>query len=65
MAQMYAFFGDMKFLGYLNIENGTIDAPAIVAIDEVDAHLHPNWQKEIGVWFIENLSKNAVYCDDT
>jgi hypothetical protein len=22
-----------------------------VLIDEVDAHLHPTWQREIGVWF--------------
>lgn len=25
-------------------------APAVVLIDEVDAHLHPAWQREIGTW---------------
>lgn len=25
-------------------------APAVVLIDEVDAHLHPAWQREIGSW---------------
>lgn len=29
-----------------------ITAPGIVLIDEVDAHLHPGWQREIGWWFI-------------
>ena len=30
--------------------NGSILVPGVVAIDEVDAHLHPSWQKEIGKW---------------
>jgi hypothetical protein len=25
--------------------------PGVVLIDEVDAHLHPEWQREIGFWF--------------
>lgn len=29
----------------------TITAPGIVLIDEVDSHLHPSWQREIGGWF--------------
>ncbi len=28
-----------------------ISVPGIVLIDEVDAHLHPTWQKQIGTWF--------------
>ena len=27
-----------------------VDAPAVVLIDEIDAHLHPAWQQEIGFW---------------
>ena len=27
-----------------------IEKPAVVLIDEVDAHLHPAWQREIGFW---------------
>jgi predicted ATPase len=57
LAQMYLYFGEEKFLLYLNTKNGTIEAPAIVAIDEVDAHLHPTWQKEIGVWFTKTFPK--------
>lgn len=28
----------------------TILAPGVVLIDEIDAHLHPSWQREIGPW---------------
>jgi AAA domain, putative AbiEii toxin, Type IV TA system len=27
-----------------------VDRPGFVMIDEVDAHLHPGWQREIGFW---------------
>jgi predicted ATPase len=28
-----------------------VNAPGVVLIDEVDAHLHPSWQRRIGLWF--------------
>jgi energy-coupling factor transporter ATP-binding protein EcfA2 len=28
-----------------------IDLPGVVLIDEIDAHLHPSWQRRIGHWF--------------
>jgi len=28
-----------------------IDLPGVVLIDEIDAHLHPCWQQQIGHWF--------------
>ncbi len=28
-----------------------IDLPGVVLIDEIDAHLHPPWQRDIGGWF--------------
>ncbi len=28
-----------------------VDEPGVVLIDEVDAHLHPTWQRKIGQWF--------------
>lgn len=37
----YAIFGE---------GNLTIVAPGIVLIDEIDAHLHPDWQRTIGPW---------------
>ena len=30
---------------------GIIELPGVVLIDEVDAHLHPSWQNDIGKWF--------------
>lgn len=30
---------------------GKIMAPGVVLIDEIDAHLHPTWQRRIGLWF--------------
>ena len=29
--------------------------PGVVLIDEVDAHLHPSWQRKVGVWFREHF----------
>jgi len=31
-------------------DSTTIVPPGVVLIDEVDAHLHPSWQREIGPW---------------
>jgi AAA domain, putative AbiEii toxin, Type IV TA system len=31
-------------------EGVVVDKPGVVLIDEVDAHLHPAWQREIGFW---------------
>ena len=33
-----------------NQDNSSIVVPGVVLIDEVDAHLHPNWQRAIGPW---------------
>lgn len=32
-----------------------IEPPGVVMIDEVDAHLHPTWQRQIGSWFITHF----------
>lgn len=34
---------------------GKITAPGVVLIDEIDAHLHPTWQRRIGMWFREHF----------
>lgn len=38
---------------FSNVREGDmiIDLPGVVLIDEVDAHLHPTWQTDIGQWF--------------
>lgn len=28
-----------------------IVSPGVVIVDEIDAHLHPSWQRTIGIWF--------------
>lgn len=30
-------------------------APGVVLIDEIDAHLHPTWQRRVGLWFREHF----------
>ncbi len=34
-----------------------VDVPGIVLIDEVDAHLHPTWQRKVGLWFRKHFPK--------
>jgi len=34
-----------------------IISPGVVLIDEIDAHLHPTWQKQIGIWFRKYFPK--------
>jgi predicted ATPase len=34
-----------------------INVPGVVLIDEIDAHLHPTWQRRIGFWFREHFPK--------
>lgn len=34
-----------------------IGAPGVVLVDEIDAHLHPEWQRRIGFWLIEHFPK--------
>ncbi|NNB96604.1 AAA family ATPase [Corallococcus exiguus] len=33
----------------------TIIVPGVVLIDEIDAHLHPVWQRRVGRWFREHF----------
>lgn len=43
-------------LGGLHVrEDGKVILPGVVAIDEVDSHLHPAWQKRIGDWFVDRF----------
>jgi energy-coupling factor transporter ATP-binding protein EcfA2 len=34
-----------------------IICPGVVLIDEIDAHLHPTWQRTIGIWFRTHFPK--------
>jgi hypothetical protein len=32
-----------------------VTAPGVVLVDEVDAHLHPTWQRTVGYWFCRHF----------
>ena len=34
-----------------------VAAPGVVLIDEVDAHLHPSWQRELGLWMRKHFPR--------
>jgi hypothetical protein len=34
-----------------------VDRPGIVLIDEIDAHLHPEWQREVGFWLVRHFPR--------
>lgn len=36
-------------------DQSSVNLPGVILIDEVDAHLHPTWQTEIGGWFIKHF----------
>jgi hypothetical protein len=49
MLRVYS--GDQVF----DSKNESIVVPGIVMIDEIDAHLHPTWQKKIGFWLTQHF----------
>ncbi|RZK36813.1 MAG: hypothetical protein EOO61_09820 [Hymenobacter sp.] len=49
--QLVEIYGlDEAFQGF-DSDNIRITVPGVVLIDEVDIHLHPTWQEDIGSWF--------------
>lgn len=51
LRQMEKSYGAHQMIGALDVEKSCVTLPGLVAIDEVDAHLHPSWQRDIGPWF--------------
>jgi hypothetical protein len=47
-------FGDGRVFDGTGVR---IQVPGVVLIDEIDAHLHPHWQRLIGHWFIERFPR--------
>jgi hypothetical protein len=35
----------------------TVIIPGVILVDEIDAHLHPTWQRRIGLWFREHFPR--------
>ncbi|MBZ5619486.1 MAG: AAA family ATPase [Acidobacteriia bacterium] len=36
-------------------QNLRVTVPGVVMVDEIDAHLHPTWQKKVGFWLTEHF----------
>jgi hypothetical protein len=51
LRQMTKSYGIDDVIAALGVGQSDVRLPGVVAIDEVDAHLHPSWQKDIGPWF--------------
>jgi hypothetical protein len=51
LRQMTRAYGSSDVLYALDEQNSCVGLRGVVAIDEVDAHLHPSWQRDIGPWF--------------
>lgn len=51
LRQMTRSYGVGTIIDALDVKASAVLLPGVVAIDEVDAHLHPSWQKDIGPWF--------------
>lgn len=51
LRQMTKSYGMDQVIKSLDEVPGSVQLPGVVAIDEVDAHLHPSWQRDIGPWF--------------
>ncbi|MFZ6708998.1 AAA family ATPase [Undibacterium sp. TC9W] len=55
--------GLYEVYGYPNLfkTNSTgeiiVDRPGVVLIDEIEAHLHPSWQKDIPIWLKKHFPK--------
>ena len=51
MRLMFTAYGAETALEAINPKAGSVALPGVVAIDEIDVHLHPAWQARIGDWF--------------
>ena len=61
MRLMFTAFNAETALNAINSDVGTVTLPGVVAIDEIDAHLHPAWQQRIGDWFIERFPETQFF----
>lgn len=53
--QLVLSFGQDLVFRNRNQDEWVIDLPGVVLIDEIDVHLHPNWQLRIGEWFTKHF----------
>ena len=58
---METAFGTRHLVQSLNTDDGTVNLPGVILIDEIDAHLHPAWQKRIGTWFVKRFPRAQFF----
>ena len=51
--QMHARFSTLRFAQHQH--HHTVEHGGVVLIDEVEAHLHPEWQRRLGIWLCEHF----------
>jgi predicted ATPase len=54
---MAARAGDAPIIAMREDGRHIVDVEGVILIDEVDAHLHPDWQTKIGRWFVQSFPK--------
>lgn len=55
--QLTRVYGPDKVFADIQNDDMKIDLPGVVLIDEIDAHLHPTWQRRVGQWFCQYFPK--------
>jgi hypothetical protein len=53
LRHMHARFGTLRFAQ--DQRHPAVEHEGVVLIDEVEAHLHPAWQRRLGPWFCEHF----------
>lgn len=61
MRLMFAFYPTADALSRIDAAASTVTLPGVVAIDEIDAHLHPLWQHRIGDWFVDRFPETQFF----
>lgn len=55
--QMVSAYGNEAVFRSIKDGQMRIDLPGVVLVDEIDVHLHPTWQRRIGLWFRKYFPK--------
>lgn len=55
LRQLAKTYGTEALIKALDVDTKTVNLSGVILIDEVDAHLHPTWQREIGPWFTKSF----------
>lgn len=57
LRQMTKIYGVDHVIESIDTASGQVNLPGVICIDEVDAHLHPSWQRDVGPWFTRRFPR--------